>query len=301
MQESPRTRQSLLLIIFKSLIGVIVGAVLVHQTVKRMFPNPDLISAEVLSQHTSIWRYLSLDVLNASIPISASSFVEMTSVTLGLVFIAVVWSTVFSLIIGYFTSATPHRRIWDFVYEVITFGGVIPWFVAGVLTFAILLRCLEDLPNIVLPLPTQIVIGGAILGTFECMLVESIRNFQTLFGGLRRRTYYLARLARGQSTVPIIWRAVSPYLEHSLALRLSYIISGAVIIEKALSIPGLGVAFAEYFTKAKSFNLNEFDRAVLLGFTILVIPILSSMAVELIRWSRIRAATVHKSREVKLK
>ena len=183
-----------------------------------------------------------------------------------MVFLGLCWSTALAFLLGYQLAKKPHSILWDWLAGITAFASGLPFFVMGLIAYTLLSRY-SDFSSLYF----KLALGGLILGSFEGALGELPRNLRTLLTQLQDSTYYFAYKANGRSTAGIVYRTVRPYLLQSLSTRVSYLLGGAIIVEKAIGANQIGTYFLETaFGKTD----NGYCFAMISGLLIMSVPIL---------------------------
>lgn len=186
-------------------------------------------------------------------------------ISVTIVSIALVWSTILSVILGNRLALTPHTRRWDLGSGLLTFVSGVPFLVAGLLVW-VWFSVLHKTSFLI-----QVPVAGILLGTCEGGLAEWPRFYCGLIEDLHKRTYFLAHKARSQSVIALTLRHIGPYFMQTLPNRISYLFSGLVVIEKTMTIKGIGWTFIEAIRN--SGREYSYRDAMMSAMLIILIPV----------------------------
>lgn len=293
--------------ILKSILSIVIGIALlkicVSEQVDTTFTDPGLLS----------WQAVfgaDLFLGTEGYPVDWGIHLTNLAITSTIVFLGLMISSIISLGLGYQMARRPKARGWHNVGNALTLVSGFPMFVVGLILFSFVAGDLTSLVRGMLANCNSaagdtgsfgcqmlnffmgdkndfrdtaiyhvliLLTGGLIIGTCEGALGELSRMFRAIFAEIQNRTYFLAYQARGQSTLDLLYRQVGPFLWKSLGTRISYLFGGAVIVEKALNIDGLGNLFFSSLQNAA--GVNDYQNAMVSGLIILTVPLLIRTAI----------------------
>lgn len=198
--------------------------------------------------------------------------------------IAASWASIISVALGYRQSQQSYGRPTAAVSGLVTILSGVPTFVVAL---ALVGFGIPESPLL------KLALAGIVLGSTEGVLSEWSRFFRASFADLRQRTYFQATLARGQDTLPLAMRHIRPYFFRSLGTRVSYFLSGLIIIEVILEINGIGRLFFTYALDDSALS-NGYCMAVISGSLIIVMAIITHWAAS-VRLAFLPDSAVHGS------
>jgi ABC-type dipeptide/oligopeptide/nickel transport system permease component len=187
-----------------------------------------------------------------------------------IVLIAIIWSSIISLLMGYHLAKKPHGKSLDFASFLLSLCSSLPIFVIGSLVYFILNDPTSLIDTNLMGL--RIVLAGIILGTCEGALSDWPKYFKNIFKDLQNKTYYMAYLSRAGNTTKLAIRYIKPYFLDSLATRISYFFGAVLILEYVIKIPALGYSFLENLRYPG--NNYAYCNAMATGLLILLVPII---------------------------
>jgi ABC-type dipeptide/oligopeptide/nickel transport system permease component len=217
------------------------------------------------------------------------SNLAMTSI---IVFLALTWSSVISVSLGYQLAQRPHARYWNAFAGLFTLSSGLPLFAVGLLAYLQFadFGLFSPLGDGFWNTPAKLLCAALILGSCEGALGEWPRTFRAIFADLQEQTYYQACRARGQSTLGLVYRTTKPLFLQSLATRISYLFGAVIIVEKALELQYLGHNFISSMLDHS--RLSGYCEAMISGLLIMMIPIAARMILNILQRNRTETATL---------
>lgn len=210
-----------------------------------------------------------------------------------IVLLALIWSSVISVSLGYQLARRPHARYWNLLAGLFTLSSGLPLFAVGLLAY-LQFADFGPLPALLgdglMYSLASLLCAALILGSCEGALGEWPRSFRAIFADLQERTYYQACCARGQSTVGLVYRTIKPLFLQSLATRISYLFGAVIVVEKAFEFHGLGHNFISSIQNPG--NLQSYGNAMISGLFIMLIPVLARMILNILQRERTETATL---------